>query len=334
MTFFPRQQAHIISCGHAVPSHVVTNHDLMATMDTTHEWIKERTGIHQRHIAQPHENTATLAAQAAKAALNHINMTINDIDGIIVATTTPVNPFPSTAAMVQRLLGSNKGFAFDIQAVCSGFIYALSCAHSMIIAGQAKRLLVIGAEVMSRLLDWKDRSTCVLFGDGAGAIILQAHDTLPTNSLPNNDTQRGVLSTHLYSDGTFYDLLYVDDSSAGPNHPGSIRMNGGEIYKHAVTKFVSAIHTALEANNLTINDVHWFIPHQANSRIIKTVGQSIGLKDHQLIINVDRYANTSAASIFIAMSEAWQDGRIQPHHTVLCASLGAGLTWGSALIRF
>jgi 3-oxoacyl-[acyl-carrier-protein] synthase-3 len=333
LSFSPHHRPRIISCGHAAASRLVTNHDLMATVDTTHEWIKERSGIHQRYIAGSHENTATLAAEAAKAALSHGGMGIGDIDGIIVATTTPVNPFPSTAALVQRLLGANKGFAFDIQAVCSGFIYGLSCASSMIIAGQASRLLVIGAEVMSRLLDWNDRSTCVLFGDGAGAIILEAHDA-STDELSKDAKERGVLSTHLYSDGNFYDLLYVDDTSAGPNHPGSIRMNGAEVYKHAVSKFVSAINTALEANNLTINDVKWFIPHQANSRIIKTVGQSIGLKDHQLVMNVDRYANTSAASIFIAMSEAWQDGRIQPHDTVLCASLGAGLTWGSALIRF
>ena len=282
----------VIGWGHGVPSRIMMNQEIETMVQTSDQWIQERTGIKQRYIVGKDENTATLAIAAARQALKQAGLEACQIDGIIVATTTPVHSFPATANLVQGALGS-KGFSFDIQAACSGFIYALSCANAMILAKQASTMIVIGSETMSKIVDWTDRNTCVLFGDGAGALILQgdnneegqanAHlknqNLKDTNRISPTDNasidlnmQAGILSTHLYSDGSFYDLLYVDDQDAQAGHPGSIRMNGGEIYKHAVGKFVQAMGVVLTNNNITVKDLDWFVPHQANSRIIQTDG--------------------------------------------------------------
>lgn len=311
-------------CGAYLPSKIVTNHDLEKILETSHSWIVERTGIHQRHHAKGGELTSDLAAMAAKSALQNAGLSSDKIDMIVVATTTPDDTFPSTATVVQAKIGAKNAFAFDIQAVCSGFVYALSVADNFIKSGQAKTVLVIGAETMSRILDPKDRGTYVLFGDGAGAIVLSAEQA----------TDRGILSTHLFSDGTLRDFLYVDGGPSRGQTVGYMRMNGRTIMKHAIEKIGASIEKALEVNNLKNTDIDWFVPHQANKRIIDGLSQHFHLPQEKVVLTIDRHANTSAASIPLAFYEAVVDGRIKKNQLVLCEAMGGGLTWGSALVRW
>lgn len=313
--------------GSYLPERVMTNQELAERVDTSHEWIVERTGIHQRHISREDEPTSILGARAAEGALEKAGIKAADLDLIILATTTPDHPFPSTAVKIQSIIGASKAFAFDVQAVCSGFVYALAVADNFIKTGQVKKALVIGAEKMSSLLDWNDRNTCVLFGDGAGALVLEADESPSEN-------QRGIISTHLHSDGTLYDELMVNTSQKGPCGKGVIKMNGRLIFVQAVKKIGESIQTALAHNHLKVEDIHWFVPHQANKRIIDGVAQHFGLPPEKTVITVDKHANTSAASIPLALDVAVQDGRIQKGNLVLVEALGGGLTWGSALIRW
>ncbi|MBL4748009.1 MAG: ketoacyl-ACP synthase III [Magnetovibrio sp.] len=319
--------SHIIGTGSYLPEKILTNVALAKTVDTTDEWIVERTGIRQRHIAKDGETTADLAFQAAEKALEAAGLKGSDLDLIIVATTTPDNTFPSTATKVQAMLDMDGGAAFDVQAVCSGFIYGLSIADNFIRAGQAKNILVIGAEVFSHIIDWKDRSTCVLFGDGAGAVVVQAHESDESN-------KTGVLSTHLHSDGKLRDLLYTDGGPGSNSSVGHVRMLGREIFRHAVTKLAAVVDEALKANNLTQSDIDWLVPHQANKRILDSTAKKLGLSKNQVVITVDKHANTSAASVPLALDTAVRDGRIQKGQLVLMEAMGGGLTWGAALVRW
>lgn len=314
----------IRSVGSYLPARIMTNDDLSKIVDTTDEWIQQRTGIKQRHIAAEGENTSDLAAAAARKAMENAGIGIEDVDLIIVATTTPDMTFPATAAVVQQKLGMHHGAAFDIQAVCSGFVYAVATADSFLKNGLGKRALVIGAETASRLLDWNDRATCVLFGDGAGAVFLRAED----------GTARGLLSTHLHSDGRHGDILQVDGGAGSTGGAGVVRMAGREVFKHAVTKLASAVDEALAANGLGHDDIAWLVPHQANIRIIEAMGRKLHLGLDRVVVTVDRHANTSAASIPLALAEASRDGRIKPGDLVLMEAIGGGLTWGAALARF
>ncbi|RZI45343.1 beta-ketoacyl-ACP synthase III [Candidatus Finniella inopinata] len=316
----------IIGTGSCLPKRIVTNHELAARLDTTDEWIRERSGISQRHIAADDEKTSDLATQAARQALERAGLTGDQLDCIVVATTTPDNSFPATATRVQANLGATKAFAFDVQAVCSGFVYALTVADNFIRLGQVKNALVIGAETMSRLLDWQDRGTCFLFGDGAGAVVLQAQ--------PDSGDKQGILSTHLFSDGRHYDWLYTDHSFGGPQTRGTIHMQGREIFKSAVDKIGQAVEKALDHNNLKASDIDWFVPHQANVRIIKGVCERFSIPQEKMVVTIAEHANTSAASIPLALEKAVSDGRIQKGHLVLIEAMGGGLTWGSALIRW
>jgi len=320
-------RARIIGTGSHLPDQIVTNADLTKKIDTTDEWIVERTGIRERRVAREGESTSVLAYQAAENALEAAGVTAQDIDLVIVATTTPDNTFPSTATKVQAMLGMDRGAAFDVQAVCSGFIYALSIADNFIRAGQAKTVVVIGAEVMTRLLDWSDRGTCVLFGDGAGAVVVQAQET-------DGDEPRGILSTHLHSDGKLRDLLYVDGGPGTNGEVGHLRMLGREVFRHAVTNLASVVTETLAANNYTQDDIDWLVPHQANKRILDGTARKLGLREDQVVVTVDRHANTSAASVPLALDEAVRDGRIQPGHLVLMEAMGGGLTWGAVLVRW
>ena len=317
-------RAILAGVGGYLPREVVTNTALSERIDTTDEWIRTRTGIGERRIAGPDETCAMMAARAARAALDDAGATLAEIGAVIVATSTPDQAFPATAVRVQAALGMGHGFGFDVSAACSGFVYALSIADGMIRAGQIRGALVIGAEVFSRLLNWNDRGTCVLFGDGAGAVFLRAEDT---------DEPRGVLSTHLHSDGALGDLLYVDGAVGRGDRPGTIVMNGREVFRHAVTKLADSVAEALAANGLVGADVDWLVPHQANLRIIDAMAKKLGLAAEKVVITVDRHANTSAASVPLALAEAWADGRIRPGQLVLMEALGGGLTWGSALVR-
>jgi len=312
--------------GGYLPERVVTNDALSETVDTTDAWIRERTGIAQRHFAAEHETAAFMGTEASKAALACAGATADDVDAIILATSTPDQAFPATAVRVQAALGVTKGFGFDLAAACSGFLYGLSVADGMIRAGQARGVLVIGSEVYSRILNWEDRGTCVLFGDGAGAVFLRAGEGSGT-------TDRGILSTHIHAQGTLGDILYVDGAVGRPDRPGHLVMNGREVFRHAVARLSEAVDEALAANNLTRADVDWLVPHQANRRIIDAMGKRLGLPPERVVVTVDRHANTSAASVPLALSEAWGDGRIKPGDLVLLEALGGGLTWGSALVR-
>ena len=316
----------IIGCGAYLPERIVTNNELAARVDTTDEWIRERSGITQRHVAAENEQTSDLATKAARQALERAGLGAEQLDCIVVATTTPDHTFPATAARIQANLGAIKAFAFDVQAVCSGFVYALAMADNFIRLGQAKNVLVIGAETMSRLLDWQDRGTCFLFGDGAGAVVLQA-------SADSNKNQ-GILSTHLFSDGRHYDWLYTDNSLGGLQSRGTIRMQGREIFKSAVDKIGQAVEKALDHNQLKATDIDWFVPHQANARIIKGVCDRFSIPEEKMVVTIAEHANTSAASIPLALEKAVSDGRIQKGHLVLIEAMGGGLTWGSALIRW
>jgi 3-oxoacyl-[acyl-carrier-protein] synthase III len=314
--------------GSALPEKIVTNTELAAKIDTTDEWITQRTGIRQRHIACGfEETTSVLATRAAKAALAHAGMTADDIDLIVLATATPDYTFPSTATQVQHNLGITKGCAFDLQAVCSGFIYALSVADKMLITGTNKRALVIGAETFSRILDWEDRTTCVLFGDGAGAVVLEA---VPgTGSIAD----RGLLTSHLRSDGRHREKLYVDGGPSSTKTTGHLRMQGKEVFKHAVSMITDVIEAAYAATGLTSNDIDWFVPHQANKRIIDASAEKLKIAPEKVVITVDRHGNTSAASIPLALDTAVKDGRIKQGQLVLLEAMGGGFTWGSALLR-
>ena len=317
----------IIGTGSHLPEKIVTNDDLSKKVDTSDEWIFDRTGIRERRVAKEGETTSIIALQASENALDAAGIPADGIDVIILATTTPDNTFPSTATKVQAMLGMSHGYAFDIQAVCSGFIYALSVADGMIRAGQAKRILVIGAEVVSRILDWTDRSTCVLFGDGAGAVVLEGFDA-------DDGDSSGILSTHLHSDGRLREILHVDGGPGSTGTIGHLRMLGREVFRHAVTNLAAVAEEALVANNMTKEDLDWLVPHQANKRILDGTAKKLGLSEDQVVITVDRHANTSAASIPLALDEAVRDGRIQKGQIILMEAMGGGLTWGSALVRW
>ncbi|WP_428531530.1 beta-ketoacyl-ACP synthase III [Rhodopila sp.] len=316
----------LAGCGGYLPQRVVSNDELSRTVDTSDEWIRERTGIKQRHFAASHETAAFMGAKAARAALADAGATAADVDAIILATSTPDQAFPATALRVQAELGINRGFGFDLSAACAGFIYALSVADGLIRAGQVRGVLVIGSEVYSRILNWQDRGTCVLFGDGAGAVFLRASD-------PRDDDRRGVLSTHIHAQGSLGGILYVDGAVGQPDRPGHLVMNGREVFRHAVTRLAEAVDEALAANGLAYADIDWLVPHQANSRIINAMGKKLGLPSERVVMTVDRHANTSAASVPLALAEARADGRIRGGDLVLLEALGGGLTWGSALVR-
>jgi 3-oxoacyl-[acyl-carrier-protein] synthase-3 len=316
--------------GGYLPARVVTNDELARGLETSDVWIRERTGIRQRHIAAPHETCAFMATEAARAALHHAGAEPAEIDAIVLATSTPDQAFPATALRVQAALGVPDGFGFDLSAACAGFIYALSVADGLIRAGQARGALVIGSEVYSRILDWRDRGTCVLFGDGAGAVFLRAESDGFSSECGK---RRGILSTHLHAQGAQGDLLYVDGAVGRPDRPGTLVMNGREVFRHAVLRLAEAVDEALAANGLGREDVDWLVPHQANLRIIDAMEKRLGLSSDRVVITVDRHANTSAASVPLALAEAVGDGRIRRGDLVLMEALGGGLTWGSALVR-
>ncbi|HVZ08126.1 beta-ketoacyl-ACP synthase III [Rhodopila sp.] len=317
----------LAGCGGYLPERIVSNDELARTVDTSDEWIRERTGIRQRHFAAHHETTAFMGTAAARAALADAGATVDDVDAIILATSTPDQAFPATALRVQAALGVKRGFGFDLSAACAGFIYGLSVADGLIKARQATGVLVIGSEVYSRILNWQDRGTCVLFGDGAGAVFLRAAAS------DGEVDRRGILSTHIHAQGTLGDILYVDGAVGQPDHPGHLVMNGREVFRHAVTRLAEAVDEAMAANGLTHADIDWLVPHQANRRIIDAMGRKLSLPPERVVVTVDRHANTSAASVPLALAEARQDGRIRDGQLVLLEALGGGLTWGSALVR-
>ncbi len=320
-------RSQIAGCGSHLPERVLGNEELAKSVDTSDEWIVSRTGIRQRHIAAPDQKTSDLAIKAAEAALASAGIAADEVDLIVVATATPDNTFPATAATVQAELGITRGAAFDIQAVCSGFVYALAVADNFIKAGQAKTVLVIGAEIFSRILDWQDRSTCVLFGDGAGAVVLRASEDTANGA-------RGILSTHLHSDGRYRDLLYVDGGPSSTQTVGQLRMSGRDVFKYAVGFLTAAVDEALEANGMVSDDIDWLVPHQANKRIMDATARKLGMPAERMVCTIDRHANTSAASIPLALAEASSDGRIKPGQIVLIEGMGGGFTWGSAMIRW
>ena len=317
----------LVGCGAYLPERILENSELAKIVDTSDDWIIKRTGIRQRHVAADGEFTSDLAIRAAHDALVKANMAIDQIDLIVVATTTPDETFPSTATKVQAALGITKGVAFDIQAVCAGFIYALTIADNFIKTGQSNNALVIGAETFTRLLDWNDRSTCVLFGDGAGAVVLCGHEN--TGEIAGY----GVLSTHLHSDGRQRDILYVDGGPSSTGTVGQVRMSGKEVYKHAVSKLGEVIDEALEFNGLSPSDIDWLVPHQANRRIIESMAKKMSLPLDKVICCIERHANTSAASVPLALSEGINDGRVSSGDLVLFEAIGGGLAWGSGLVK-
>ena len=319
-------RSQIIGCGGYLPERIVTNDDLAQRLDTSDAWIRQRTGIGERRIAADGELTSDLACHAARRALDRAGLDCSDIDLIVLATATPDETFPATAVKVQARLGMKGGAAFDIQAVCSGFIFALAVADNALRLGQARNALVIGAETFSRILDWQDRGTCVLFGDGAGAVVLQA--------IPSTPGGRGILSTHLHSDGRQHDILYVDGGPSSTGTAGHLRMEGRDVFRQAVQHLTEVVDEALKANGLAPTDIDWLVPHQANTRIIEAVGRKLGLAADRTVVTIDRHANTSAASIPLALDEAVADGRIRPGQLILMEALGGGLTWGASLIRW
>ncbi|HSQ95631.1 MAG TPA: beta-ketoacyl-ACP synthase III [Croceibacterium sp.] len=311
--------------GSALPKRVVTNAELAKTVDTSDEWIRERTGITQRYIAGEGETTSTLATGAARAALAEAGIEAKAVDLIVLATATPDRTFPATATLVQDALGCDGAAAFDVAAVCSGFLYALATADSMIRTGMAKCALVIGAETFSRILDWTDRTTCVLFGDGAGAVLLMAEDVAEDGP--------GVLATRLHAAGEHGDLLYVDGGPSTTGTVGKVRMMGREVFRHAVVNLAEVLEEVLTATGYTSADIDWVVPHQANRRILDATAKKLGLPIDKVIITVDRHANTSAASVPLAFDEARRDGRLKPGELVMLEAMGGGFTWGASLIR-
>jgi len=320
-------RAVITGTGSALPARRVSNAELAETVDTSDEWIVERTGIRFRHIASPEETTATLGADAAKAALAAAGVAARDIDLIVLATATPDQTFPSSATKIQTLLGIDDCVAFDVAAVCSGFLYALQVADSMIRSGAAKRALVIGSETFSRILDWEDRATCVLFGDGAGAVVLEAQEG-------DEATGRGVLATRLHADGRHNELLYVDGGPSTTGTVGKVRMKGREVFRHAVVNLATVLGETLAAASLSVDQVDWVVPHQANARILDATARKLGLDSDKVVVTVDRHANTSAASVPLALDAAVSDGRIKPGDIVVLEAMGGGFTWGAAALRF
>ena len=318
----------VAGCGAYLPKQVVTNADLAKKIDTSDEWIRQRTGIGQRHVAAEGELTSDLALKASEAALANAGVKADELDTIVLATTTPDETFPATATRVQAALGMTRGMAFDVQAVCSGFVYALAVADNFLRVGQAKTALVIGAETFTRILDWNDRGTSVLFGDGAGAVVLKAAPG------KGDKTDRGILSTHLFSDGRYHDMLYVDGGPSSTGTVGVVRMEGREVFRHAVTKLAQAVDEAIASNGVSGSEIDWLVPHQANRRIIDSMGQRLKLAPEKVVVTIDRHANTSAASIPLALAEAHADGRIKRGQLVLIEAMGGGFTWGSALIRW
>ncbi len=316
------------SCGTYLPERVMTNEELARKVDTSDEWIVQRTGIRTRHVAAEGEFTSHLATKAAAKALERAGVAASDLDLIVLATSTPDETFPATATAVQANLGMTRGAAFDVQAVCSGFVYALSVADSMIKNRMAGTALVIGAETFSRILDWNDRGTCVLFGDGAGAVVVKAGEGQGTAA------DRGILASTLHSDGRHHDLLYVDGGPSSTRTTGYLRMQGREVFKHAVTNLAAVVGESLQLAGLAPQDVDWLVPHQANKRIIDGTGRKLGLPGDKVVVTVDRHANTSAASIPLALDVAISDGRIQRGHVVLLEAMGGGLTWGANVIRW
>lgn len=322
------RRAIIEGIGHYLPDRIVPNSEFEKTLDTSDEWIRTRSGIERRRFAAEGQTTSDLALRAAKAALAQAGLTAEDIDGVVVATSTPDLTFPSVATMVQKELGMTRGFGFDVQAVCAGFIYALTTANALILTGQANRLLVIGAETFSRIMDWTDRSTCVLFGDGAGALILGAQDGDGSNA------DRGILSSDLNSDGRYRDMLYVDGGVSSTGTAGKLRMQGNPLFRQAVEKLTSTAETALAKVGLTGPDIDWIVPHQANIRIIQGTAKKMGLPMDRVIVTVQDHGNTSAASIPLAMSVGVAEGRIKPGDLVLSEAIGGGLAWGAVVLRW
>jgi 3-oxoacyl-[acyl-carrier-protein] synthase III len=318
----------ITSCvtgvGSALPKRIMTNDDMAKIVDTSHEWIVERTGIHARHIAEDGETTRTLAVEAAQKALAAAGVSAEDIDLIVLATSTPDQTFPATATLVQADLGIRQGAAFDVQAVCSGFVYALVTADALIKAGQAKHALVIGSETFSRILDWTDRSTCVLFGDGAGAFVLSATE---------GDGTSGIIAAKLRADGRYNNKLFVDGGPSTTKTVGHLRMEGKEVFKHAVVNMTSVMDDVMRAANVKPDDIDWFVPHQANRRILDSTASKLGIDPERVVFTLDQHGNTSAASIPLAFDVAVKDGRIRPGHLVLLEAMGGGFTWGAVLVQ-
>lgn len=317
-----------VGIGHYLPARVVENAEFEATLDTSDEWIRARSGIERRHFAAEGETTSQMAIAAGRAALNHAGLEPDDIDALVVATSTPDLTFPSVATMVQSGLGMSGGFGFDVQAVCAGFVYALANANALIVSGQAQRVMVIGAETFSRIMDWTDRTTCVLFGDGAGALILEAQDAAGTAA------DRGVLSTDLNSDGRYRDLLYVDGGVSGTQSTGVLRMEGREVFRHAVEKLAKTAETAMSRAGVAAADVDWIVPHQANLRIISRTAQKMGVGMDRVVVTVQDHGNTSAASIPLALSVGVARGQIKRGDLLLAEAIGGGLAWGAVVLRW
>ncbi len=320
-------RAQLVGFGSYLPERVITNAEMARMVDTSDEWIVERTGIRQRHVAAEGQFTSDLALEAARNALKYAGISASELDMVIVATATPDNTFPATATKVQAGLGMTGGFAFDIQAVCSGFIYALATADNFIKAGQAKTVMVIGAETFSRILDWNDRATCVLFGDGAGAVLLRAETGR------GDVSDRGILSSHLHSDGRHYDLLKVNAGPSRGQTVGHVSMEGREVFRHAVANLTSVLEETLAANGIGPKDIDWVVPHQANKRILDSTARKLDFPSERVVVTVDRHANTSAASVPLALADAIGDGRIKQGDLVLLEAMGGGFTWGAALAR-
>lgn len=318
----------VLGCGSYLPERIVTNAELAAKIDTSDEWIVQRTGIRQRHIAAKGENTSHLGLKAAQAALANAGVDAQSIDLIVLATSTPDNTFPATSVEIQQGLGINHGVAFDLQAVCSGFVFAMATADNFLRSGSHKRALVIGAETFSRILDWEDRTTCVLFGDGAGAVVLEAQQQ------PGEASDRGILTSHLRSDGRHKAKLYVDGGPSSTQTVGQLRMEGKEVFKHAVGMITDVIYDAFKATGTTADDIDWLVPHQANKRIIDASAQKLRIAPQKVVLTVDKHGNTSAASIPLALCTAVADGRIKRGNLILFEAMGGGFTWGSALVRW